>query len=512
MYILVAGNNKEYFENLVTENNLLVNDNGYYYSKSQKQCTTIQVTKIKHITHFYEDGTDITIVDLPLDHKKFRMKKLKPYKLWEVNMFKFGEKFSLYDLSTYEIFGLKFEDNKYIMDHASYDNKIEFLDWFVNSNYPPHYSEKSLNWASECGNINILNWWLKSGLQPKYTSNAIDLASFNCHIDVLDWWLNSGLELKYTKTSMNFVYDNNICYFGTEIQINILNWWLNSNLKLFYDEEAIDMASEEGFIDILNWWLESGLELKYTSDTIDFASNYGKLDVLDWWLKSGLELKYTSDSLDYIFHVNNSFELLNWWINSGLEVKYTDKFITKLIRAGNIEILNLMKNHNLQIKCGENILDEIYYANILDWWIDNNLLISYSEKSMDYADIEMLNWWLESGLPLKYSAFSMDYHYLNYFDDDYINNDNKHIEKLNWWVDSGLPLKYSEIAIDFAFSLNKIVILNWWYNSGLPLKYSKHSIVNTIGKKKKECNIDTINWWREHNLPESYICNIKLDL
>ena len=67
------------------------------------------------------------------------------------------EFYSLYDIKTYQKFGLNILENEYIVNHACENGNLEFLDW-----------------------------WLGSGLELKYNSWAILLASVNGHCRVLD--------------------------------------------------------------------------------------------------------------------------------------------------------------------------------------------------------------------------------------------------------------------------------------------------------------------------------------
>ena len=100
---------------------------------------------------------------------------------------------------------------------------------------------------------------------------------------------------------------------------------------------------------------------------------------------------------------------------------------------------------------------------ILNLWKESELEMKYSENEMNWASregkIEMLNWWKESGCELKYSESAMNW----------ASREDK-IEVLNWWKESGLELKYSEDAMYRASYRCNIEVLNWWKDSGLELK------------------------------------------
>ncbi len=137
---------------------------------------------------------------------------------------------------------------------------------------------------------------------------------------------------------------------------------------------------------------------------------------------------------------------------------------------------------------------------MLDWWINNDLPLEYTNSAMDNAEkIDVLNWWLNSGLELKYSEYSLDTTYY------------KHIDIFDWWITSGLTSKYSNKFIDEAFAYNRVDILDRWMESGLPIKHSKNSIVKRIGKFDSSCNMSTITWWKNADLPIEYLENIDLN-
>nr|AEX62355.1 hypothetical protein mv_L150 [Moumouvirus Monve] len=73
MYILITNSFKEFFESLMDEDNLSINGDGFYYTKSSTD--SIIITKLKYINQFYDKGTDITIINLPKKVKNLEWKK-----------------------------------------------------------------------------------------------------------------------------------------------------------------------------------------------------------------------------------------------------------------------------------------------------------------------------------------------------------------------------------------------------------------------------------------------------
>ena len=118
-------------------------------------------TTIEYVPKYYYMGINLREVLIP-DDLDFKMINLKDKH--RANKIILGNKYSLFDPKTYELFGLNMEYNIHLV-----------------------------NYASSSGNINFLNQWIINNWNLKYSSDAIDLASENGHIEILNWWLNSGL-------------------------------------------------------------------------------------------------------------------------------------------------------------------------------------------------------------------------------------------------------------------------------------------------------------------------------
>ncbi|AGD92793.1 hypothetical protein LBA_00875 [Megavirus lba] len=465
MYICICESINTLINDLENSNNVK-NINGIYTATyNGGDDIEIHVTKIKYIHLYYHLGTEFAIINLPKNDPEFVVNKDRDSMSWYVNKYGFGKIYSLYDPKTYEKFGLNIQDNHHIMDFASSDNRVDILDWYIESGYQLHYSNKAINSASVKNNIDVLNWWLYSGLDLKYDRSAIDIASAYGNIDVLNWWLNSGLELKYSKNSVCINIYLNFKPSQTII-INTLNWWLQSGLEIKYDESVIDTACRKNDIEIFNWWINSGLELKYTNNAINNASSGGYFDILDKWLdlytNFNIELKYDEHTIDYSPFGDNTIAILSWWIKSNLEIKYSDMLTSNIISLNRIDVFEFMLANSMEIKCSDTIMNGIKSSEMLNFWIDNNLPIKYSESSMDYASEDVLNMWFKSGLELK----------------------------------------YSEESIDIAFRRNRKNILDWWLKSGLPIKHSKYAY---SGKRGKDYDQSTIQWWQDSGLPLEYI-------
>jgi hypothetical protein len=211
-------------------------------------------TTKEHIHKFFDFGINLRIITLPKDEADFKMIRDPEGDKWRANKIIFGEKYSLLDYKTYELFGLDITKN---------DNII--------------------NYASVYGYVNILEWWRKSGLILLYSSDAIDMACANNHVNVLEWWQKSGLELNYSSYAIDVASRNG--------HIDVIEWWHKSGLELNYSENAIILASINGHIDILNWWTKSGLKIKCPRmPKITVDEKYYK-NISKWWEKSGFSCR-----------------------------------------------------------------------------------------------------------------------------------------------------------------------------------------------------------------------------
>ena len=297
-------------------------------------------TTIDNIPKFYKYGIYLREIELPIKDPDFKMYKDGTGK-HRANKIIFGTRYSLFDKETYQKFNLDMSDNKYIVDFACREGKLQFLEWWRKSGIKLEYSSNAIEWASIKGHISILKWWKKSGLELKYTGNVIDSASNAEDFKILNWWKSSGLELKYTDEAIDFA--------SVTGNIRVLNWWRKSNLELKYSTDAIDQASANGNTNVLEWWWRQcnppdplrtsnslRLELKYTEKAMDLASAMGNIEMLDWWLKhskDGLELRFSGDALVYAKD-NMQTEIIAWWNN------FFENHTQALSNAKKIKIFN----------------------------------------------------------------------------------------------------------------------------------------------------------------------------
>ncbi|AGC02264.1 hypothetical protein H012_gp187 [Acanthamoeba polyphaga moumouvirus] len=146
------------------------------------------ITNGKHssidFSGIYQDSLPLTIFSLDQIKKYY----YKGHKLHVIDksdnssgtrfyyQFKVIESYSLFDINTYIKLGIDITENEHIVDIASEESNIDFLNWWIESNIDLKYSEKSLDYPSNYGKINVLNWWLNSNLPLKYSEKSINFA------------------------------------------------------------------------------------------------------------------------------------------------------------------------------------------------------------------------------------------------------------------------------------------------------------------------------------------------
>jgi hypothetical protein len=168
-------------------------------------------------------------------------------------------------------------------------------------------------------------------------------------------------------------------YFG---RTDVLDYWKQSrwfrdkHLQL-YDAEAIEGASQNGFVDVLDWWWrKSGLPLRYTELALEQASAKGHLQVLEWWrdaaaqddrivLRPGRSLIWASQ--------HGQVEVIRWWEDSGIPVAHGDSVLKMASRWGHVAVLELWRQlkGDDKLTFDEDVLIQPTvhkHIDVLDWW------------------------------------------------------------------------------------------------------------------------------------------------
>ena len=260
------------------------------------------------------------------------------------------------------------------------------------------------------------------------------------------FWASFGQKLLPTKASA--------VYGRTEI----LEWWRTSPsfLSKDYTTEAIDGASNSGFVHVLDWWLKSGLPLKYTEISLEQASSKGHILVLEWWKQASLHpegyLRDSSSRQRYgtlgngeahrpstpsesqpVLHLkpgkallaaaqNNQAVILRWWDSSGIPTSFSESVARVASQHGHVAVLDTWK----ELK-GEKMA------------FDNQVLVQATKN----GHVEVLEWWKnfssgEGGRPgnrVEYKTCDIE----EALEDCVCNRAREDAVK-RWWAKNGLNL------------------------------------------------------------------------
>jgi hypothetical protein len=158
--------------------------------------------------------------------------------------------------------------------------------------------------------------------------------------------------------------------------------------------------------------------------------------------------------------------------------------------------ITTLKKFNIQITLGYiNVLCAFDKTDILDLLIHNHNLKNYlknlninqqvnlrwnSELPMDiasaYGSVNVLQWWVDNNMPLSYSYKALHNASVN-----------GHVNVLDWWKNSKLRLDYNEDVLKvISRQTNSDIIDNvieWWFKSGLKISYSSGSELIQLASK-----------------------------
>lgn len=237
-------------------------------------------------------GYWIREIELPNDDPEFKIVAFLAtnYNIWRANKIILGNRYSLFDLNTYERLGLDFKkfnlpirasvvgNLNFFEEYVSNINKnLDTLDDLCDPIYVP-INTIMVDRCSQYGHIDILKFLMDQEFTFNY-NKAIDLASQNGHIHILEWFYGVNKNLRYTWDAIDLASAN-----GHD---NVLEWWkqkfISGTNLLEYSSAAIHLATKNGHINVLEWWKNSDLPLKYTINGIKFYLDNKETEIAKWW-------------------------------------------------------------------------------------------------------------------------------------------------------------------------------------------------------------------------------------
>ena len=260
-----------------------------------------------------------------------------------------------------------------------------------------------------------------------------------------------------------------------------------TSLKHFITSDKYDICDIKTF---------KKFKIPITLDYINVLCAFGKTDILDIdYVKNYLlNLKYSDSSelpMD-IASMYGSVKVLQWWIDNNIPIKYSE---TALHHA-------TFNNH----------------VDVLEWWFKSNLPLKYdinlfnlhrwSSDDLGHRYI-VVDWWLKSGLRMNYGGFIIahacregDINRLNYY------KNNASIKTYNDPLLDSIELKYTlkgiminnTSALDWASEMGYVNILEWWKNLKIQLQYSEYALDHASVNR----HFDVLEWWLKSKLPLKY--------
>jgi hypothetical protein len=258
--------------------------NGTFNDDPHASCVggRLYFTTREHIQNFFDYGTWLVTIKLPKDNSNFKMIRDPEGDKYGANMIILEEKYSLFDIKTYEKFGLSMTANTNIVYYACMLENTDFLDWWVGSNIILPYSSLCIDNVSMLGKIKTLNWWLanSNNIKLKYSKTVIERSCFGFYknVGVVKWWITSGLKFTIRKCILDAVYNDK----NTDIKDIITKYDIQNSI---FDGEFVSVEqafSNNDFVS-LDIMIKQQLPIKYDKKRLKTILRYGNPKMLNYW-------------------------------------------------------------------------------------------------------------------------------------------------------------------------------------------------------------------------------------
>jgi hypothetical protein len=278
---------------------------------------------------------------------------------------------------------------------------------------------------------------------------------------------------------------------------------------------------DDGYIfsdlyDICNITTLKKFNIPITLDYINVLCAFDKTDILDLRLqdvKNYMQLfdqnprtfiwvsygEHSEVPMD-IASTYGSINVLQWWVDNNMPISYTYKALHNASVNGHINVLDWWKNSKLRLDYTEDILYVISLQinsnvidNVIEWWLKSGLEIRYRYQS----DLQLIRLASEKG----HLKLLNHYKKKGLIGQGILGSFNSiNVSVLDWWMYNYKSIVYNEDAIDNASENGSVDVLDWWFNSKLPLKYSEKALDNASSNG----HLNVLNWWVNSKLPLKY--------
>lgn len=401
------------------------------FSRSSVACYNgLLFTDQYNLRKAYDRGSILWKVRLPTECPEFEL-VIGTMGDHRANILDIVSKHSLYELSTYNLFGLDpFDNLALIVEKLSLADIITllitlnkrsahlYLDHQMKQTYIRLF--RALSKFDYSKSFDILT----------YLDGMITLNDFGIKIAAI--FNLQHILINMGDINPRIILDETIELIVEYERVNILRWLDESqHMKAFI------LASNMCNIGIMNWIQDTIMYLKFPNDVYLFEPHTdGKqISVLEWYKKRGIMISITNFVVHHLL-TNGYFDALDWFVTNGYIISeqqiLSHEIASYAMTYGRVDILDWLwkysggyishEDHNITSASSNG------HDNILQWFHNKGILTKYSEDAMDHCRfIRVLDWWVESGLPLKYSNKAL-----------FFSSTSHNIKVINWWNESGL--------------------------------------------------------------------------
>jgi hypothetical protein len=202
-----------------------------------------------------------------------------------------------------------------------------------------------------------------------------------------------------------------------------------------------------------------------------------------FWTSFGLALLPHKASLIY-----NSPSILQWWKDCPAVIKkeYGPEAMDGASRAGFVEVL--------------------------DWWLNSGLFLSYTEKALESASakghVDVLEWWRLNSEKLSGTPQEMP---LKVGKSIILAAQSGRTNSIEWWENSGIPYSHEDGVARLASQHGHVAVLEMWHGfKGSKMIFDNQVLVGAT----KNGHAGVLEWWKEasrkHGLKVEYkTCDIE---
>jgi hypothetical protein len=184
-----------------------------------------------------------------------------------------------------------------------------------------------------------------------------------------------------------------------------------------------------------------------------------------FWTSFGLALLPHKASLIY-----NSPSILQWWKDCPAVIKkeYGPEALDGASRAG--------------------------FVDVLDWWLDSGLPLSYTEKALESASakghVDVLDWWKTNNEKLAGTSRDLP---LKVGKSIILAAQSGRVESIEWWENSGIPYQHEDGVTRLASQHGHVAVLDKWFTfKGSKMIFDNQVLVGAT----KNGHAAVLEWWK----------------